>query len=713
MRRLLFLLVGGLVLVGGLSAGEKDSRPDILFADFEGEDYGDWKVTGTAFGTRPARGTLPNQMPVSGYKGKGLVNSYHGGDDSTGTLTSPEFTINRRFLSFLIGGGHHPGKACIDLLVGGKIVRTATGPNKKPGGTERLDPASWDVKDLAGKKAIIRIVDEAKGGWGHINIDHIVFTDREPETLLVDAKYTITATKRYLHLPVKHGAAKRRMTLLVDGHPWREFDIELAEGEPGFSVFVDLQSIKGKKLTIQVDRLLSRSGVLKSLRQADEIPDAGILYKEKHRPQFHFTSRRGWLNDPNGLVYSKGEYHLFYQHNPYGWDWGNMHWGHAVSKDLVHWQELPIALYPKRYDDWAFSGSALVDRANTSGLKKGDGDLLIAAFTSTGRGECIAYSNDRGRTWTDLPENPVVKHSGRDPKVIWHAPSKRWVMAVYDEHAGKRWIAFHTSADLKKWQFASRIEGFYECPDLFEAAIDGQKENTKWVLYAADGQYILGDFDGKTFKKESGKHVLWHGNFYAAQTFSDVPDGRRIQIGWGVGITFPGMPFNQQMTVPCELTLRTTTEGPRLFAFPVKELDSLHERKHSFAELTLKPKDNPLVKISGELFDIRATFAVGKAKAFGFTIRGTEVVYDVEKQTLSCKGRTAPLKPVKGKIRLRLLVDRGSIEIFGNDGAMAMSIGLIPPDKDRSLSAFSRGGNTSVPALEVIELRSAWGRKKN
>jgi fructan beta-fructosidase len=685
---------------------DEKPRSDIVYADFEGDDYGDWTVTGTAFGTRPARGTLPGQMPVTGFKGKGLVNSFHGGDDSTGTLTSPEFTISRRYVSFLIGGGHHPGKACIDLLVAGKVVRTATGPNKVPGGTERLEPAFWDVSDFAGKKAQIRIVDEAKGGWGHINIDHIVFSDRKPPEVQIDARREVVCERRYLVLPVQNRAAKRRMTLFVEGRPWREFEIELADAKADFWTFVDLQTVKGKTLVVQVDRLAGDSTALKAIRQSDEIDGAG-LYREKHRPGFHFTSRRGWLNDPNGLVYYKGEYHLFYQHNPYGWEWGNMHWGHAVSTDLVRWRELPIALYPARFNDWAFSGSAVVDRDNTAGLKKGDEDVLIAAFTSTGRGECVVFSKDRGRTWTELPGNPVVRHAGRDPKLIWHAPSKRWVMAVYDEHAGKRWIAFYTAPDLKKWTFQSRIDDFFECPDLFELSVDGKGER-KWVLHAADGKYILGTFDGKAFHKESGKHTLWHGNFYAAQSYSDAPAGRRIQIGWGSGITFPGMPFNQQMTIPCELSLRTTPDGVRLFALPVKEVDTLHGKKHAWKDVELPVKDDPLTKVRGELFDIRATLVPGTAEAVGLVVRGVQVSWDAKKQILTCKGVNAPLKPVAGVVRLRVLVDRGSLEVFANDGAVAMSVASIPPDRERSLSLFARGGKASVAALEVIEMRSGW-----
>jgi fructan beta-fructosidase len=216
-----------------------------------------------------------------------------------------------------------------------------------------------------------------------------------------------------------------------------------------------------------------------------------------------------------------------WQHNAFGWDWGNVHWGHAVSKDPVHWKELPVALYPRAYGDWAFSGSAVVDRANTSGFQKGAAPVLVAAYTSTGRGEYIAFSNDRGRTWSENEKNPVVRHRGRDPRLLWHTPSKRGVMAVYDEGKGQA-IAFHTSPDLKKWAYQSKIDGFYECPDLVELPVDGNPKKRKWVLYAADGQYLVGDFDGQKFTKESGKHQLWHGNFYAAQTFSNAPDGRGV-----------------------------------------------------------------------------------------------------------------------------------------------------------------------------------------
>jgi fructan beta-fructosidase len=684
-----------------------DSRPDVLIADFEGDTYGDWKTTGEAFGPGPARGALPGQMSVTGFLGRGLVNSFHGGDRATGTLTSPPLKIQRKYINFLIGGGKYPGKTCLNLLVDDQVVRTATGPNDRPGGSEALDWHSWDVAELEGRSAVLQVVDDATGGWGHVTIDHIVQSDRRRTPVPMQRQVMID--KRYLNLPVKNGAPKRRLRFEVGGETVREFDIELAEGPPDFWTFADVSAFRGKKLVIET-KLPEGSNALAQATLSDEIAGAADLYREKYRPQFHFTSRRGWLNDPNGLVYAGGEYHLFYQHNPYGWDWGNMHWGHAVSPDLLHWRELPKALYPPRYGDWCFSGSAVVDRDNTSGWRKGQDPLLVCAFTSTGRGECVAFSNDLGRTWAEHDGNPVVRHNGRDPKLIWHAPSRRWVMAVYDERDGKaRDVAFYTSPDLKKWEFRSRIAGFFECPDLFPLAVDGDAKDVRWLLSAADGHYLVGRFDGTTFAKESGKHQLWYGHFYAAQTYDAAPDGRRIQIGWGRGIAFPGMPFNQQMTVPVELTLRATADGPRLFAEPVKELTSLHDRKTSRRDVTLRPGADTAVEVAGELLDVRAEFWPSGAEQVVFTARGVPVVYDAKKGQVSCQGQAAPLRPLKGgAVRLRILVDRGSVEVFGNDGQVALSAGVLVPIEGRSLTLAARGGEAAVGTLEVNVLESAW-----
>ncbi|MFM7151017.1 MAG: 2,6-beta-D-fructofuranosidase, partial [Gemmataceae bacterium] len=354
--RAILLLCSLSALASG--TGARQQADDILINDFEARDYGEWKVTGTAFGPGPARGTLKGQMAVSGFMGQGLVNTFFDGDTTTGTLTSPEFTIQRKYIAFLIGGGKDPEKLTFQLLVDGKVVRTATGPNDRPGGSEELAPDSWDVGEIMGKKAVLKITDNATGSWGHINVDHIRQTDHKPAGDVKEPRREFQVESRYLNLPIKNGARSRVVTLLVEGKPVVRNDIELADDQPDWWAPMDVSMWKGKKVTVMVDRLREDSSALKNIEPGDTIKGGEKLYREPLRGQLHFSPRRGWNNDPNGMVFHNGEYHLFYQHNPYGWNWGNMHWGHAVSKDMVHWEDLGDKLLPDTFGPM-FSGSAV------------------------------------------------------------------------------------------------------------------------------------------------------------------------------------------------------------------------------------------------------------------------------------------------------------------------------------------------------------------
>jgi len=683
--------------------------PDVVFEDFEGTDYGSWKATGTAFGSGPARGKLPGQMAVSGFNGRGLVNSFSGGDASTGTLTSPEFTIDRPTIAFLIGGGGFEGKTCINLEVDGKNVRSATGPNTAAGGSEALEPSGWDVKDLLGKKARIVIVDDAKGGWGHINVDQIVFTDAKVKGVILKPSREIVASRRYLHFPVKNGVKERRVTVSADDKIVREFTIGLADSSPDWWAPLDVSAWAGKRLVVRTDKLAEDSQAFENISQDDTLKGEDNTYREPLRSQLHFSPRRGWTNDPNGMVYANGEYHLFFQANPYGTQWGNMHWGHAVSKDLAHWKELPIAIYPPRFGDMVFSGSAVVDKENTSGWKGGDNDLMVAAFTSTGRGECIVYSRDGGRTWNEYEGNPVVKHSGRDPRLLWHSPSKRWVMALYEEFDKKRWIVFYTSPDLKQWTYQSRIEGFYECPDIFELPLDGNTGTRKWILTAADSDYMVGTFDGKTFTPETPKLTGSLGRaFYAAQTFSNDPKGRVVQIGW-LRADSPGMPFNQCMSLPLELRLVSTSEGPRLTRRPVEELSALEGKATDLKRFSLDPGNpNPLKDVSSETFRLDADFAPSMKSTLVFDIRGVLVSYDPLKQKLSVDKVTVDVPLRNGRLELKVFVDRTCLEVFANDGLAYIPVPVIPKAENRRLSVEVLGGVAEFSSLKVIELGSIW-----
>jgi sucrose-6-phosphate hydrolase SacC (GH32 family) len=703
-----------LVGLGFLAAPGLRAADDLVITDFEGVDYGAWKATGTAFGPGPAQGTLPGQMAVAGFAGKGLVNSFFQGDGSTGTLTSPEFKIERPYISFLIGGGMDAEKTCMALLVDGKPVRTATGPNDRPGGSEALAPDGWEVGEFIGKTAVIQIVDQATGGWGHINIDQIVQSDRKPAGMMVAAQREFTVRKRYLNLPGKMGAPQREVSILVDGKVVAKQGIELADGEPDGWMPMDVSAWRGKTITLQVGKLPGDSKALSSIEPGDSIKQAPGLYREPLRGQFHFSAKRGWLNDPNGLSFYNGEYHLFYQHNPFGWGWGNMHWGHAISKDLVHWEELPLALAPDALGT-IFSGSAVVDWNNTSGFGTPKKPPHVLLYTAAGNPftQGIAYSTD-GRTYTKYSGNPIVKEisgGNRDPKVIWYEPTKQWVMTLWVDWNKAGTIHFLTSPNLKDWTIVSHTDGFYECPDFFELPVDGEAAKKKWVLTGADSGYMVGTFDGTTFTPETPKLPGHRGRgFYAAQTFSDLPakDGRRIQIGWFQTET-KGMPFNQSMSIPLELKLISTTDGPRLTWTPVKELNSLRGKTHKLAPLTLKPDTaNPLAKVKTELVELRAEFEPGEAGEIVFIVRGASIVYDAKKQELAVNGHRVPAPLRDGKQRLTIYCDRTGLDVFASDGLTYVPMPFQPKADDLALGVEAKTGTVKITKLEVYELKSAW-----
>jgi sucrose-6-phosphate hydrolase SacC (GH32 family) len=446
------------------------------------------------------------------------------------------------------------------------------------------------------------------------------------------------------------------------------------------------------------------------------------LYQETYRPQFHFTPRTNWTNDPNGLVFYQGEYHLFFQHNPSGINWGNMTWGHAISTDLLHWQQLDHAIYPDKLGT-IFSGSAVVDVNNTAGFQTGDERVLVCIYTSAGgtnpesQGQpftqSIAYSNDRGRTWTKYEQNPVLKHvagSNRDPKVFWHQPTKKWIMALYlDGHD----YALFGSPNLKQWTKLSDVPlpGCGECPDFFELPVDGDAAKSQWLFWGGNGNYRLGTFDGTTFQPRTDSLPShWGANDYAAQTYSDIPaaDGRRIQIAWMAGGKYPSMPFNQQMSFPREMSLRTTPEGVRLFMNPIREIERLRGKTQTWAVGPVKPDERRLAGLDSDLWEIEARLEPGDATEVGFTIRGEPLRYDVSAKQLSCLGRTAPLEPLDGQIKLHVLVDRTSIEVFANDGRVVMCSCFVPDLSDRSLGLYAKGGTAQVQSLKTWELQSAW-----
>ena len=457
-------------------------------------------------------------------------------------------------------------------------------------------------------------------------------------------------------------------------------------------------------------------------------------FNEVFRPQFHFTPERNWQNDPNGLIFFDGEYHLFYQHNPFENEWGFMNWGHAVSQDLVHWEHLPIAITPDedsrdKEHCTAWSGSAVADHQNRSGLQKGGQPVLLAFYTSRQCGQRIAYSNDKGRTWLKYEGNPVIpfdeKDDARDPKVFWYEPGQKYVMLLWrkpDGDTATQGISFYSSSNLVTWVFESHLPGFYECPDLVELPVNRRANDTRWVIFDGDGSYYVGQFDGKGFIPETPKRRSDFGsNYYATQTWSNIPaeDGRTIQIAWMRGGSYPGMSFNGQMTFPCELSLTSGLDGVKLVRRPVKELELLHGKAFVVEGKNVIPglNKNPLKGVKGDCFHVRGTFDLKTVNSFGFLVRhskdqtGTEIRFDATKNTLSCLGQTASLKPDDGKIRLEILIDRTSIEIFGNDGNMVMTNCFTPEPDAKELVLYNTGGELGIEKIEVFPVVSMYEKK--
>ncbi|MDB6129665.1 MAG: sacC [Verrucomicrobiales bacterium] len=590
---------------------------DLPISSFSSANYGNWKSTGTAFNLGPASGPLLPQLEIENAADHLVISSEREGDRPTGTLTSPDFLISRKYISFRIGGGDFEHHTCLNLLINGKIVRSATGWR-----SDRLVSASWDVTPFRNQTAKIQVVDEATGDWGHINVADIIQTDT-PERLPV-----VT--------------------------------------EP--------------------------------------------LYRESLRPQFHFTARQwtmdklnprerqeGWLNDLNGLIYYEGEYHLFAQR------W-NKCWIHAVSRDLVHWTELEPAFWEEALNVAVQSGTCVIDYKNTSGLSTNSSNPPMIAFWSRddNRSQCLSYSLDHGRTWKHYEKNPILLFPERDPKVFWYAPANHWVMMLY----GSSQYHILTSTNLLNWKDEKKpIGDSFGCPDFFQLPVDGDKAQKKWVLIQGNGKYSIGTFDGYEFKEETARYSCDIGpNFYATQTWDNIEtgDGRRIQAAWMRGSSFPDMPFSQQVTFPCELTLRTTANGLRLFREPIQEIANLHKGNDTWTNRTLKAGQNLLLQPSGRLFHIQAELEIPEGAKLTFTLRGIPLIL-TSKTVESGTRPTSFESPIK---TVEILIDRTSIETFINHGELSATRFVIP--KENGLSVKAEGGPVTLKSLKIHHLKSVW-----
>ncbi|MCK5136723.1 MAG: glycoside hydrolase family 32 protein [Bacteroidales bacterium] len=446
-----------------------------------------------------------------------------------------------------------------------------------------------------------------------------------------------------------------------------------------------------------------------------------IDYLEDYRGQYHFSPRSEWMNDINGLVYQGGKYHMIYQ-------WGKTirHGGYATSPDLLHWKDEGVALIPQKSflpaeavrnvsGEHVFSGSAVVVSGKTAKQITGSAkEAIVAIYTGTGAGTCLAWSNDSGLTWNDYIDNPVANAIDeaypRDPCVIWHAASSKWVLLLYENGT-----TFYASDNLINWTFLSNIDFGFECPDFFQLPLDGNKNNKKWVLQDANGSYLVGNFDGKTFKLDAGQDTLimtLGPDFYAAQTFpmGSLPDNdpRVVQIAWmdhwngGIGETI----WERNATFPVSLGLVTSNDQQRVTRNPIGEITALYEGSETWSSQIIEEGTNLLSECKSKKFDLIAEFDLTNTTAsqVGFKIANKTITYDIAERTLMTE---ACSPDGANHITIRILVDWGQLELFANDGVYSYSEQFaFTPERD-DIELFTDGAVRLV-SMELHELERIW-----
>jgi len=541
---------------------------------------------------------------------------------------------------------------------------------------------------------------------------------------LRDDEVTVGEIRDWNRRPLLIGAEYKNQYGYVDGNA--------SQVEASFTGLIDHVAIWNHYLTDNEVKVMSGVNELKDGR-----PE---YYKEKYRPQFHFSAKKYWLNDPNGLVYFNGIYHLYYQYMPPHRPGAYKDWGQAISRDLVHWEQVPYHLTPQKVWGGCWTGSAVVDINNSAGFQTGKSKTIVAIVTLGGEPKSglgplctqdIAYSNDGGKTFDYYDQNPVIKNINgynRDPKVVWDSTSGKWILSLYMDKENE--FDLFSSSNLKSWKYLSgvNLQGVSECPGFMPLPVDGNKSDIKWLFYGANGHYVIGSFDGTNFTRETGVLRLDYGmNYYAAQTWNNAPGGRCILIAWMPTQQYPGMPFQQQMTFPTELTLHNTPDGLKAYRMPVPEIKTLYDKKYEWTDKTLKPGENIFNKLNGQLFDMNIEVDVKDSASFTIGLRNIAIHYNTLTGILSCGGDEmkinpernssklnkidnmgqALLKSVNGKIKLRILLDRTSVEIFGNDGVVVMSSCFMPKDDDSNYF-FSANGEVKIENAVVHTLKSAW-----
>jgi fructan beta-fructosidase len=549
----------------------------------------------------------------------------------------------------------------------------------------------------------------------------------------------------YILLPVEESAPEVKIQVSTpDPKEQITYDVHLAVNKIDYRVPLDVKKWKEKTVSLSFFGLKESILGVNEIKQTDKFD---FKYDETYRPKFHFSPEHGWMNDPNGMVYLDGEYHLFFQYNPYGSMWGNMSWGHAVSTDLTSWTYLPTVLTPDSLGA-IFSGSAVIDVNNTAGFGK---NAMIAIYTSAGKmqQQSIAYSTDKGRTFTKYAKNPVLPNPGitdfRDPKVSWNDAANQWIMVL----ATKQTVTFFGSSNLKDWTKLSEFgEGIgshaavWECPDLFPMTYQGK---LKWVLTVSlnpggpNGgsatQYFIGNFDGKKFTADALPYPLWldYGrDNYAGVTFNNIPktDGRRIFLGWMSNWDYanqvPTKNFRSATTVLRELTITTNGKNLILRSYPVAEFTNLRVKVINKPNMLVEKETTipELLKNNEGSYEIEMTIKPENTGVFGFSLNNSKnetLKFNFDNTTgfLSIDrkksgmidfndhfalGMNAPLIK-RDAYLIRLLVDKASAEIFVNEGEITMTTSFFPTESMNQLKFYSSDGKFSVENIKIYNIK--------
>ena len=715
----------------------------IVIEDFE-TGLERWTSEGDAFVvTDQAEG-------ISGFMGRSYLKSAE--DESlSGSLTSEPFTISGKYINMLLGGpksmGFGGGSSPVRLLVDGEPVRTASSISDDPSVMEWV---SWDVQDFVGKQAVIKIERAPARSFGNrraprgsILIDEIQQGAKRFSTYYDEYAVTLKADKKYILIPASNTGVNSRMSVEVDGQNilGNTQTVRPASKDIEYYIPVNVEKYKGKNVTVKLTGIKESDAVFGAIRTSD---DRGNDPDETYRPLVHFSPAFGWTNDPNGMVYTNGEWHLSLQYNPYATSHGNMHWGLSVSKDLIHWEDQPAIIAPDELGS-IFSGSAVVDHDNTAGFGK---DAIVAIYTSAGQGQrqSIAWSTDGGYTFNKYPGNPVLadpqERNFRDPKV--NRIGDQWVMAL----ACGQVIRFYGSKDLKEWYFLSDFgtglgshAGVWECPDLLKFNYLGKE---KWVLYVSINpggpnggsitQYFIGNFDGKNFKADPLPYPLWVDegvDNYAGVTFADAPDDRTVFMGWMSNWVYTGATpthaFRNGMTLPRDLSLKSNGRHTILASVPSPEVYAARsasrnvdgiEAANGYTIPEILPGNKGAYEIDFTIvpdakgsFSFKLSNSKGETVVWNFNLKENKLVFDRSKSGLTDFHQAFAEKPVevslnpRAEYKCQLFVDKLSTELFLNDGDMVFTNCVFPTDVFNNFAVQSEGCRIQVKEVQVHELK--------